>query len=193
MREFRQVGYNEREEILSVIFSRSVMLKGSTNTIPDYSVWIKDPATYDDSKVVMVGWYEDSQLVGVYINKIFVELAPMGMKVYTRIMFTKPSTQPVEKYDNGFPISTTEFQNANFKEMESRGYYTAYDVHADVPQWRPYAENEHCRMHDYDNTVIGIIPPGKITDNVLFHKYLVGRVYDVPIKIWHRNLPENKR
>jgi hypothetical protein len=161
--------------------------------MPDYSTWLKNPASYDESKTIMVGWFEDGVPTGFYYNKIFLELLPLGQKVYTRTMITKPLPKPVEKYDNGFPVGTTEFQNANFAEMEKRGFYTAFDLHADVPEWRPYAENEHCRMYDYTNTVAEIIPPGQITKNVLFYRYLMNRDYDVPLKIWHRELPVEKR
>ena len=184
--EPRVITLREADEMLAVANSRPIM-RGSTHYPPDYSKWFHDPMLYYDNYVR--GYYIAGHMQGFIITKVWHDVAPLE-KVYSRIMWTKPGN--TEKYDNGFPMFTTFMLNDQIAFMESKGYFTAYDVLV-AKNWNMYHANKYCRLTEYTRTEIETIAPGQMTKYPLFKKYLHTRPYDTELNIRQFFLPEDKR
>ncbi len=187
--ETKQLAYFNSEEMLDVVASRGTM-RESSHSAPDYREWFRNPATYDTHYVL--GFYGEGKLQGFIFCKVWPEILPPLDIVYSRIMFTRP-TGFKDKHPNGFPMFTTHMLNEQTYFMESKGYYTNYEIIASK-NWLMYHNNVHCHaVQRYTRTEMETIAPGQITKYPLFQKHLQVRPYDVELKIRKFYLPEDKR
>lgn len=184
--EVKQLAYFNSEEMLAVVASRPTM-RESNQPAPDYTKWFRDPEMYYDN--FALGFYIDNKMQGFIICKVWSELFPI--KIYSRMMWTLPG--PSDKHPNGFPKLTSFMLNEQTKFMESKGYYTSYDI-IPTKNWAYYTDNEFCpALKRYVRTELETIPAGQMSKFPLFQKHLHVRPYDTELKIRQVVLPEEFR
>lgn len=185
MKEARIISWEDRQDIIDVIQTRSSMMMSSRDLSPgfiDYSINRLD--VYDHSLVA--GIYEDGILDAFQYIHIWSNIRTYSTMIYTRKRAGR------EKYENGYDINLTLSYNFTIKIMEERGYFNCYHIYNDSPEYKPHYLNPHNKYNIYRNHIIEKVPAGQLPA-VPIRQYLMMSPVDVDTQVVFRSLSNDLR